>query len=127
MGFRLKTSKRTMNIFEYLGNRINLQPFALSKIAIALSLKEGSPIEDFTDEDIRGLELNRQTIMGNYDEIFKALIEQDLGRHLSDDEYFPIYTKKHLDRGAIILKNKYEYSGNPEKLFMRLLKSSDEI
>jgi len=93
MGFRLKTSKATMEAFEYLETRIRLQPFALSKIAIAISLKEEMSVEELPDHDQKGLELNRQTIMGNYDEIFKCLIEKKLGRSLTDDEYFPKYAK----------------------------------
>ncbi len=121
MGFRLKTSKKTMDNFEYLETKMRLQPFALSKIAIMLSLKEEESIEKIKDEDQKGLELNRQTIMGDYDEIFKCMIEKDLNRSLTDDEYFPEYTKKHLDRGAEILKKKYDYSGNYERLFKSLL------
>lgn len=121
MGFRLKTSKKTMENFEYLETKMRLQPFALSKIAIMLSLKEKESIEEIGDEDQKGLELNRQTIMGDYDEIFKCLIEKDLNKSLTDDEYFPQYTKKHLDRGAEILRKKYDYSGNYERLFKSLL------
>ena len=40
MGFRLKTSKKTKEIFEEVGKSTNLKPFALSKIAVALSLKD---------------------------------------------------------------------------------------
>lgn len=122
MGFRLKTSKKTMDNFEYLETKMRLQPFTLSKIAIMLSLKEKESIDKVKEEDQKGLELNRQTIMGEYDEIFKCLIEKDLKRSLTDDEYFPKYTKKHLDRGAEILRKRYDYSGNYERLFESLLK-----
>ena len=46
MGFRLKTSKKTKEIFEEIGASSNLKPFALSKIAIALSLKDENSILD---------------------------------------------------------------------------------
>ena len=124
MGFRLKTSKDTMDNFEYLESRMKLQPFALSKIAIMLSLKEKENILEIEDEDQKGLELNRQTIMGDYDEIFKCAIESDLKRSLTDDEYFPKYAKKHLDRGAKLLRKKYDYNGNYEKLFKSLLEGN---
>ena len=45
MGFRLKTSKKTKDIFEEIGSSSNLKPFALSKIAIALSLKDSKSID----------------------------------------------------------------------------------
>ncbi|MBU5310595.1 DndE family protein [Tissierella carlieri] len=127
MGFRLKTSSNTKDIFEYLGTRTNLKPFVLSKIAISLSLKEEDDISNYVNDDINGFELNRQTITGQYDEVFKCLMEAKAGRYLSDDEYFPEYTKKHLDRGAEILKNLYDYRGNFERLFNSLLKGSEGI
>ncbi len=122
MGFRLKTSKKTMENFEYLESRMKLQPFILSKIAIMLSIRHEESIDMVVDEDQKGLELNRQTIMGEYDEIFKCLMEKNLQRSLTDDEYFPLYAKKHLDRGAELLKNEFEYSGSYERLFNTLLR-----
>lgn len=127
MGYRLKTSKRTEEIFEWLGNRTYLKPFALSKLAIMLSIKSDDPIEEFEIEDANGLELNRQTIMAQYDVLFKCLMEQKAKKHLTDDEFFPEYTKKHLDRGAILLKNLYDYKGNFEKFFNSLLNGEDYI
>ena len=127
MGFRLKTSKDTMENFEYLEIKMRLQPFALSKIAIVLSLKEEESIENVEDEDQKGLELNRQTIIGEYDEIFKCLIEQNLNRSITDDEYYPKYAKRHLDRGSKILRNKFDYSGNYANLFDSLLNEDVSI
>jgi len=58
MIFKLRTSNKTAGIFENIGMSTNLQPFALSKIAIALSIFCDKELEenDFnTDND--GLEL----------------------------------------------------------------------
>lgn len=63
MVFKLKTSKETMLIFEEIGLSTRLQPFALAKIAIAMSIRNEEKLT--TDEflsDTDGLELNRQTI-----------------------------------------------------------------
>ena len=113
MIFKLKTSKETMQIFEEIGNSIRLQPYVLSKIAIALSIKQSSGLteSDFhTNSD--GLELNRQTITGEYDDMFKALITSHAQICLSDEEYFPAYLKAHLDRGARLLLSEFRYSGS---------------
>ena len=50
-----------MKIFEELGTSQGLQPFALSKIAIALSIRFGSLSDEDFSADTEGLELNRQT------------------------------------------------------------------
>ena len=111
MVFKLRTSKNTMLIFEELSNSLHLQPFALCKLSIALSLYSESPLcsEDF-NKDNDGLELNRQTITGEYDDLFKALIISHTGVNLSDDEYFPKYLKAHIDRGSQLLITEFKYS-----------------
>lgn len=126
MGFRLKTSLQTKEIFEELGNRMNLKPFALSKLAISMSLTNNEPIENFKSLDNNGLELNRQTITAQYDLLFKTLIEQHAGKHLTDDEYFPTHAKLHIDRGAVMLKNRYNYSSNMEH-FINQVVNKDNI
>lgn len=126
MNFKLKTSKETMTIFVNLGNSIHLQPFILAKIAIALSIKNNECLDenDFsTDND--GLELNRQTITGEYDELFKALIISKINKRLNDDDYFPKYIKAHLDRGAKLLFAEYRY--NPNNFYKNILNTDLSI
>ncbi len=107
--FRLRTSKKTMEIFEELQKKTSLKPFALSKLAITLSLKEDFESLKF-DTDSNGLELNKQTITGKYDIMYKCLIEKHYGQHLREEEYFPRYVKAHIDRGSIILHNEFRYA-----------------
>lgn len=120
MGFRLKTSKKTKEIFEELGKSTNLKPFALCKLSIALSLTNEDTIDNYTS-DTNGIELNRQTITAQYDTIYKALMQEHVNKHLTDDEYFPTHTKLHIDRGAEMLKNKYIYSTNLENFITQIL------
>ena len=127
MGFRLKTSLQTKEIFEELGNRMNLKPFALSKLAISMSLTNKEPIENFKSLDNNGLELNRQTITAQYDLLFKTLIEQHAGKHLTDDEYFPTHAKLHIDRGAVMLKNRYNYSSNLQHFINQIVNQDSNI
>lgn len=126
MGFRLKTSKKTKEIFEEVGKSTNLKPFALSKIAVALSLKDEISIDEYENNDANGLELQRSTVTGEFDSIFKALIEVNLKRNITDDEYYPHYMKLHLDRGAELLQNQYKYSGgNLEDFLKNALEKGD--
>ena len=120
MIFKLKTSKETMLIFAEINSSVHLQPFALCKLSLALSLRSDRPLsgEDFkTNTD--GLELNRQTITGEYDELFKALIMSFEGKYISDEEYFPKYLKSHIDRGATLLQAEFKYSNG--QLYHHLL------
>lgn len=102
-----------MAIFEEIGASTNYAPFILSKLAISMSLKSKAPLKenDFKSDSF-GLELNRQTITGEWDELYKSLIEMAEGRHLSDDDYFQKYLKAHLDRGARMLHSEFRYNND---------------
>lgn len=119
MVFKIRTSKKTMELFEEITASTNYAPFILSKLAISMSVKSGVPLEekDFKS-DTNGLELNRQTITGEYDDLFKCIIEVFEGKHLNDDEYFQKYLKAHLDRGAKLIHSEFKY--NPDFLLAML-------
>ena len=113
MVFKIKTSKKTEELFLAIEASENLQPYTLSKLAISLSLKSKTPLsEDDFKTDNNGLELNRQTITGEYDELYKCLVAMKENRHVDDDEYFQKYIKVHLDRGAKILYSEFRYGGD---------------
>ena len=111
MIFRIKTSKKTMEIFDFIYQREHLQPFALVKIAIALSIKNKYAFEGNLDDSL-GLDLNRQTITGDKDLLFKKLIELNEGKSIADEDYFPDYIKAYIDHGAILLEQEYKYTND---------------
>ena len=113
MVFKIRTSKKTMAIFEEISASTNYAPFILSKLAISMSLKSKEPLKDSDFKtDSFGLELNRQTITGEWDELYKSLIEMYEGKHLGDDDYFQKYLKAHLDRGARFIYSEFRYSSD---------------
>ena len=100
-----------MTIFEEMAASVNYAPFILSKLSISMSLKSKDPmIESDYKTDSFGLELNRQTITGEWDNLYKSLIEMFEGTHISDDDYFQKYLKAHLDRGARMLYGTFKYN-----------------
>ncbi len=112
MANKLRVSKKTQQIFSKVGTSNSLPPFALAKLAIALSIRKGSLSEQDYGTDNEGQELNRQTIFGDHDLIFKCLIMMNAGQSLTEDEYFPKEVKAHLDRGAQLLENEDRYTKN---------------
>ena len=119
MVFRTKTSKRTMEIFSYIQQREYLQPFILAKISIALAIRNKYKFEGRV-ADTLGLELNRQTITGENDLLFKKLIEMNEGRDIPEEDYFPNYVKAYMDKGAEILEQEYKYSQDIYKHLVEL-------
>lgn len=113
MVFKIKTAKKTMLMFKEISASTNFAPFILSKLAISLSIKNGKPLsKDDLCTDSFGLELNRQTITGEWDELYKSLIQMLENRHIGDNDYFPKYLKAHLDRGAKLLYSEFKYNND---------------
>lgn len=112
MAFKLKTSKKTEEILTQVESSTYIPYATLVKLSLALSLRSG-PLkeEDFKTNNL-GRELNRQTITGDADALYKCLFEVCANRHMSDEEYFPGAVKAYLDRGALLLQNELRYSGN---------------
>ncbi len=113
MVFKIRTSKKTMQYFEEIAASTNYPPFILSKLAITMSIKSGVALEEcdfYTDS--YGLELNRQTITGEWDNMFKSLIEMFEKKHINDDDYFQMYLKAHLDRGSRLVYSEFKYNSD---------------
>ena len=110
MTFRTKTSKQTMEIFNTFAKSEHLQPFILAKLSIALSIRNCYQYNELELKDTLGLDLNRQTITGDYDLLFKSLIEVNENRNISDNEFFPNVIKAYIDNGAKLLEQEHKYS-----------------
>lgn len=113
MVFKLKTSKRASEIFDQIERSENLPCYTLVKIAMALSMRSKEPLKetDFHTNTL-GRELNRQTITGDADALYKCLMELYSGKHLTDEEFFPGYVKAHIDRGSKMLEQEQKYSSD---------------
>ena len=96
MAFKLKTSKKTEEILTQIESSTNIPYATLIKLSLALSLRKG-PLqeEDFKTNNL-GRELNRQTITGDADALYKCLFEVCAHRHMSDEEYFPEIGRAHV-------------------------------
>lgn len=121
MVFRTKTSKKTMEIYEYIYQREHLQPFALAKISIALAIHSNYKFNG-ENADSAGLDLNRQTITGEHDLLFKKLIEMNEGKSIPEEDYFPNYVKAYMDYGASLLEQEYKYTNDIYTHLMELEK-----
>lgn len=124
MNFTLKTSKYAKEVLLQLQASTGLTPNILIRYAVALSLRnneQASEITPMTKDFTEGLTLNRNTVTGEFDYVFRALITQAAGREVSDEEYFPGFFNAHLERGIRTLAGEYKSAGNYEKFIRALL------
>lgn len=123
MNFTLKTSKYAKDTLVQLQASTGITPNILIRYAVALSLSNETDskldpiIKDFND----GLVLNRSTVTGEFDYVFRAMITQAAGKDISDEEFFPGYFNAHLERGIRLLAGEYKSAGNFEKFIRALL------
>ncbi|PEJ58825.1 DNA sulfur modification protein DndE [Bacillus sp. AFS002410] len=123
---RLKLSNNTSEILKELQSSSQLTPNILARLAVGASLTNNSLPEIPNYRSNNGLEINRQTFTGEYDQIYKTLISQHAGRLLTDEEYFPTLFNAHLERGISMIQNEYKYAGNAEKFYENMLKFNAE-
>ena len=107
-----------------MGQSLNLQPFSLSKLAIALSIRPGTLGPSDFDTDNNGLELSRQVIFGDHDLLFRSLIVKNEARSIREEDYFPNLVKAHLDRGAKLLADEKRYT---KDFYNHLCKLDDNL
>ena len=112
MAFKLRTSKNAEEIFNRIEASENMPWYTLVKLAMALSIRNGVLTELDFNTNTLGRELNRQTITGDADSLYKCLIELTENKHLSDEDFFPSYVKAHIDRGAGLLEQEQKYGSN---------------
>jgi DNA sulfur modification protein DndE len=120
MNFRLKTSKQTGEKLVALQSYTGLTWNILSRISVALSLRNPSLPEPVLNKN--GIEIPRNVMTGEHDYTYKAIIRQHAKRNVPDEEYFPDLFNAHLERGISLLENEYKHAGNYEKLLVNLLK-----
>ncbi|MCP3742479.1 DNA sulfur modification protein DndE [Rossellomorea sp. BNER] len=123
MNFQLKTSNYVAERLKQLHASTNLTPNILARLAIALSLKqEGIP--DIPRSESNGRDFNRNTLTGEHDYLYRALMAQHANREVSDEEFFPGLFNAHLERGIRLLSGEYQHAGNYDKFILNLLHQS---
>ncbi len=120
MKFQLRTSKYVEQVLMELYAATKITPNILARIAVSLSIAR-DPSLPKESKDRNGKEFNRDTLTGEFDYIYKALIAQHAGREITDEEYFPTLFNAHLERGVGMLSNEYKYAKNFENLVRNLI------
>ncbi|MNW60515.1 hypothetical protein D3C74_385060 [compost metagenome] len=124
MNFTLKTSKYAKETLTQIYSSTGITPNILIRYAVTLSLRNNdpsNPVEPIKKDFPDGLVLNRSTVTGEYDYVFRAMVTQAAGRELTDEEFFPSYFNAHLERGIRTLASEYKSAGNYEKFIRNLL------
>ena len=130
MNLRMKTTIDVESKLSELQSSLQVSSkAAVMRLAIAYSLKmKDDPriidgvIQHYNIKKQNGSDYIRYTIFGNDEILYKVMFEQQCGKHLNDDEFFPELTYAHISRGIKELYADYKLSNNREKFIKQLIK-----
>jgi DNA sulfur modification protein DndE len=110
---RLRFSKDADNWLRVLKSRTGITPNLLCRMGFCLSLEEpGIPSGDRYPED-SDREINRFTLLGEYDSLFVALLKQRLIRDGSaNTESVDSQFRAHMHRGVLLLASRLKHLGD---------------
>ncbi len=99
---KVRVSKEASERLKHLKARTGLAPNILSRFGFCLSLSDPAipNPEQFQDED---REFNRYTLLGEWDDLYVALLKQRMAKDQIDDEQLEKQFVAHLNRGIVTL------------------------
>lgn len=113
---RLRTSKESKERLQRLSAVLRFSSNAvIMRYALARSINLDGSIFDDPDAVVNntsGFEITRNTLFGNNEIIYRLLMNNDIKE---DDDFFPLLTNMHLERGLKLLERDYKRAGNKEK------------
>ena len=127
MSNKLKISTERSKQLEILPNQLNLRRNIVCRLAIGRSLKDPQSVKSFKPKDSVGIEFNRYTLTGEYDDISKALVIQHEKKKMEDNEYFSKFLRNHLERGIGYLFEEYQKINSPIEFLVGLTNDKHNI
>lgn len=109
---RIKFSKEADNWLRVLKSRTGITPNILCRLAVCLSLEEPHvPNTDKYPED-SDREINRYTLLGEYDALFVALLRQRVARDDMSKVDLDKLFRAHIHRGISLLAARLRHIGD---------------
>ncbi|KDN57097.1 DndE family protein [Exiguobacterium sp. AB2] len=121
MNYRLKLTEQTHLYLKEISNSTHITPNILARFAIGISLKNKQAPSSIKGLTISNFEINRATLTGEHDEMFKMMILQHANKHIEEDQYFPDYFNAHITRGAEELYQIFQFSRSTNQFLRELL------
>jgi DNA sulfur modification protein DndE len=119
-------SKEASDYLKQLKARTGLMPNILSRIGFCLSLSEPSVPETSIGEEGGGREFNRYTLLGEWDDLYVAILRQRLLRDDLPMDEIETQFRAHLHRGIISLAKLVKCLPDLARLHRRALTVPDE-
>lgn len=98
---RIKFSEEAFEKMDWIARRLGTSKNIICRMAFSASI---STLEgyDFPERKQGKFEINKPTLMGDDEYLFRALLMQEEGRKMNDDEFMSLM-RMHIERGIEIL------------------------
>lgn len=103
---RLRFSVEADTWLKVLKSRTGVTPNLLCRMAFCLSLSEPGLPSDVSGEPESQREINRYTLLGEYDVLFEALLRQRLAADGLADADLDDHFRRHMHRGIALLSSR---------------------
>jgi len=112
MADRIITSEASEEILRKLSYSTGIEIGVLARIALSLSIRFFN-FEELPLNDTRGREIRRQSLFGQEEMLYKAMLCALHKKDFDDEEFFSndSVVKRHLEHGCQLLKSMYEEAG----------------
>ena len=108
----IKTSEKNREVVKELTTKLGLgSENLIARIAFAYSVAQGTKFNLSDIQDSKGKEYSARVLLGDYSEIYVAIICQHYGVYKSDYD-IPKYIKMHIDDGLSLISHSVEDNPN---------------
>lgn len=108
----IKTSRENKVVVTELTRKMNLgAENVVARLALAYSLSQDERLELSGIQDSQGKEYNRKVLLGEYDEVYIAMLCVHYGLYKTDKD-IARYMKLHIDHGLTLLNDEFNQKGS---------------
>jgi DNA sulfur modification protein DndE len=128
---RIRLAPALMQKLSRLKGRTGLTPNILCRIALLYSLRDNLPLPNMapeTDETASGVEMNRVTLFGEWEDVYEALVKQwcfERGVTEQHDRTWLDWALIHIERGTDYLHGRVKDGPDLLYLFAELAEVRD--
>lgn len=117
---KLRLSEEASKKLHRLSQRLGLRRNIICRVAVGRSLALPESVAAVKSANDQGLEFNRYTLTGEYDDVYRALVVQHEGKKMGDKSYFQVFLRNHIERGIVTLHREYERINSPVEFIAQL-------
>lgn len=117
---RIRFSEEADEKIDWIAKKLGTSKNIICRIAFSASISNEDEYQIPEGRKLGKFDINKPTLMGDDEYLFRALLIQLEGRRISDDEFMPMM-RNHIERGVEFLYADYQRINSPTDFIIRFL------